>query len=193
MARQSYSGGNVMWLLGGAVLGAVASRFLAPAVAQGMGTACAAMGHDPFEPLIRGHRIFESLLTRMEDTPDEPPGRRIQLFLRLKRRLAAHALAEEDIVYPLLHDEADAKQEARGLYDEHADIKMHLHALEQMPDGPKWTTRVRTLRELVEKHARDEEEVEFPRLRQLLSERDKSRLAGNIRREKSLISDRPAL
>ena len=46
--------------------------------------------------LIADHRIFESLLTEMEKSADNEYLHRTQLFLRLKRRLAAHAMAEED-------------------------------------------------------------------------------------------------
>jgi iron-sulfur cluster repair protein YtfE (RIC family) len=148
------------------------------------------MGRDPFDALIADHRRFIALLRDMEQSQSR--GRsafhRAQLLLRLKRGLAAHALAEEDVVYPLLHDEAKAIEETKHLYDEHADMKIHLHALEQMPkDAPEWTARARALRQLVEEHARQEEDVDFPKLRRALSEQAAARLSSNLQREKALI------
>lgn len=173
---------------GGAVAAVVASRLLPPLIAQAAGSARAAGGGDPLETLIADHRRFVGLLSEMEQSADTATFQRTQLLLRLKRRLAAHALAEEDIVYPLLHDEAQAVDDAKHLYSEHADIKIHLHALEQMPkDGPEWARRASALKQLIEAHARHEEEVDFPRLRQVLSEQAMRQLAGHVYREKALI------
>lgn len=173
---------------GGAVAAVVASRLLPPLVAQAAGVARAASGGDPLETLIADHRRFVALLTEMEQSSDTATFHRTQLLLRLKRGLAAHALAEEDIVYPLLHDEAKAADDAKHLYSEHADMKIHLYALEQMPkDDPEWAARAGTLRQLIEAHARHEEEVDFPKLRQVLSEQAMRQLAGHVQREKALI------
>ena len=123
----------------------------------------------------------------MEQSPDSATFHRTQLLLRLKRALAAHAVAEEDIVYPLLHDDAKAVDDAKHLYSEHADIKIHLHALEQMPkDAPEWAQRAGALKQLIEAHARHEE-VDFPRLREVLDEQAMRHLAGHVQREKALI------
>lgn len=177
---------NMAAFAGGAATAVIASRVLPPLLAKASGAAGAAMGHDPFEELIADHRKLVALLTEMEQ--DRGRLSRSQLLLRFKRRLAAHALAEEDVVYPLLHDEAKAADDAKHLYDEHADIKIHLHALEQMPkDAPEWTGRVGTLKRLIEEHARQEEDVEFPKLRQALNEKATVRLSGNIQREKAFI------
>ena len=145
-------------------------------------------GGDPLETLIADHRHFVALLTDMEQSPDTAKFHRTQLLLRLKRRMTAHALAEEDIVYPLLHDAAKATDDAKHLYGEHADMKIHLHALEEMPkDDPEWVERVRALKQLIEAHARHEEEVDFPKLREVLDEQATTRLAGSVQREKALV------
>ncbi len=176
--------------LGGMLAAIVVSRLLPPVAAQARGSTSAVFGKDPFDALAADHRHFLSLLTQMEES--QARGRsalhRTQLLLRLKRGLAAHAMAEEDVVYPLLHDEARADHEAKHLYGEHADIKIHLYALEQMPkDSPAWTDRVRELKRLIEEHARQEEEVEFPKLRAALDGERIARMAGHIQREKALI------
>ncbi|HEV7367560.1 hemerythrin domain-containing protein [Arenibaculum sp.] len=173
---------------GGAVAAVIASRMLPPLVAQAAGTARAAAGRDPFSVLERDHRVILSLLTRMERSPDNATGGRMQLLLRLKRRLAAHALAEEDVVYPLLHDVAHAPEDARHLYAEHAEMKMHLFALEQMrKDDSRWAVRASELRLLIAGHVRQEEEVDFPKLRRRMDERTTRAAAGGVQREKAFI------
>lgn len=181
---------DVASFVGGMLAGAMASRVLPPLLAEAAGAARAAMGHDPFAELIADHRKLVALLTAMEQSQSRgrSDAHRAQLLLRFKRRLAAHALAEEDVAYPLLHDAAGAAQDAKHLYGEHADMKIHLHALEQMPKGaPEWVTRVRALKQLIERHARHEEEVDFPRLRQALGAQARTRLSGDLAREKAFI------
>lgn len=173
---------------GGAVAALIASRVLPPIIAQTGGTARRMAGGDPFEALARDHRAFLSLLADMEESADGAAMGRTQRLLRLKRRLAAHALAEEDIVYPLLGDRPEAADHADQLYREHAEIKKHLYALEHMPKGDSaWRDRVHALRTLIASHARQEEEVEFPALRAMLDERAMRRLSGEVEREKALI------
>jgi hemerythrin superfamily protein len=147
-----------------------------------------ASGRDPFEALIADHRHFVALLTEMEQSPEDAKFHRTQLLLRLKRRMTAHALAEENVVYPMLHDDAKAADDAKRLYGEHGDMKIHLHALEQMPkDHPDWVERVRNLKHLIEAHARHEEEVDFPELRRVLGETETRQLSAHVQREKAMV------
>jgi hemerythrin superfamily protein len=172
----------------GAATALIAARILPPFLGQATGAAWAASGRDPFEGLIADHRHFVALLTEMEQSPEDARFHRTQLLLRLKRRLTGHALAEENIVYPTLHDDAKAADDAKHLYGEHADIKIHMHALEQMPkDHPDWVERVRALKQLLEGHARHEEEVDFPELRRVLDETAMRQLSAHVHREKAMV------
>jgi hemerythrin superfamily protein len=173
---------------GGAAVAFFASRLLPPFLAQASGTVRAAAGRDPFDMLANDHRIILALLEDMEHSPDNATFSRMQKLLMVKRRLSAHALAEEDVIYPMLHDAAGAVSDVRHLYAEHAEIKMHLHALEMMAkNDPNWARRAGELRALVESHARQEEEIDFPKLRAALSERERRQMAGSMQREKALL------
>ena len=112
-------------------VGMIGGRLLAPLIASASGNMRTRMGSDPFDRLIEDHR--QVILDEMESTgPDSSRAQKGKLLLRVKRMLGKHAMAEEDVVYPLLHDGAHAESETRQLYDEHADIKIHLYELEQM-------------------------------------------------------------
>ncbi len=144
-------------------------------------------GADPFALLIEQHRLLLSLLDKMEQTTPEQGWKRMRLFLRLKRTLGKHALAEEDVVYPLLHNQAHHEQDTKHLYQEHADMKILLYELEANPTGAEWVENVRRLRGLIEPHARQEEEVEFPKLREILNEQSQMKLSGQIHREEAML------
>jgi len=170
---------------GGASVALIASRLLPPIVAQAFAVRDAG---DPFASLVEDHRRFLDLLGRMEQVQGSSVLNRTQMFLRLKRGLAAHALAEEDVIYPLLNDAAGAEIDAERLYAEHGKVKTHLYALEQMVgDEMAWARRAGQLRALIAEHARDEEETQFPRLRQLLDEQATARLSRHVRREKAML------
>lgn len=124
----------------------------------------------------------------MEQGGDAGTLQRTQWLLRLKRGLAAHAMAEEDVIYPLLSEQAGEQEAAAQLYAEHGAMKTHLYALERdLGDGAAWMDRVAALRNLIADHARQEEDVEFPRLRRLLDEDSAKRVARHVRRERALI------
>ena len=188
MERNGISMRDITAIAAGVAAGVIASRLLPPMAAQAVGGIRARSGGDPFDRLVQDHRRILSLLDRMQEAPENHRGERTKLFLQLKRTLAKHALAEEDIVYPLLHQEVHAVQESKQLYDEHADIKIHLFELERMlKANENWSRRVESLRDLVERHARDEEQVEFPKLREALDNRKKRTLTQHIRREEALV------
>jgi hemerythrin superfamily protein len=187
MYRRNHTGlDKTPALLGGMLLGVLAARILPPFLAMACGDARARAGHDPFEGLIADHQRFRDLLQRMESAGARV--QRLQLLVRLKRGLAAHAMAEEDILYPMLQDEADAKPDPTHLYAEHAAMKVLLFRLEKkMLNGADWSEDVRNLRELVTEHARHEEEVDFPRLRDILDRQGSIALARKLSREKALV------
>jgi hemerythrin superfamily protein len=174
--------------VGGLFFGVIAARLLPPIAAIACGAMRVKAGRDPFDVLVADHRRFESLLTEMARAAQGSVAQRAQLFLRLKRRLAAHAMAEEDIVYPMLRNGPELEQHSRQLYAEHAEIKVLLFALEHSLNKQRdWSEAVTKLTDLILVHARLEEEREFPRLRESLSQAQRAMLAGNIAREKAMI------
>jgi len=172
----------------GAAGGVLLARIAPVLIANASGFVRSAAGQDPFAGLIREHRELLSLLTKMEHAQKESSLKRTALFLKFKRTIGKHALAEEDIVYPLLQDEAERASEIEKLYREHARMKVLLFELERaIKDDQAWVARVRDLRAEIEPHARQEEEVEFPRLRSLMDAKGTAELSRKIRQEEALI------
>lgn len=181
-------GRGARWFAAGAALAFLASRVMPPMAGRAIGAARVAAGGDPFDALASDHRFFLDTLDAMAETADGATLRRNTLLLRLKRALTAHALAEEDVLYPLLHQQASGKEAAERLYREHAEIKMRLYAIEHaVADDASWREEVRGLRALLAAHARDEEETEFPRLREALSASAKSQVSSEMQREKEFV------
>jgi iron-sulfur cluster repair protein YtfE (RIC family) len=179
---------QIALLTAGVAAGILGSRLLPPLIASANGARRARSGGDPFEMLIADHREILALLEEMESLPADATTRRASSFLMFKRKLAKHALAEEDIVYPILHDEGHNAQASKELYDEHADMKILLFDLEnRLKSGADWSEQVRSLRHLIEGHVKVEETVVFPELRQLLGQSRGPAVSGQIGREEALI------
>lgn len=167
----------------GIAAGVVASRLLAPVAAARYGAVRAHLGADPFETLTQDHRTILSQLREMENS--EPS---MKSFLRVKRALAKHAMAEEDAVYPLICEETFSRQQAEHLYAEHGEMKMLLYRIENcVRRKSDWREPVTKLRDMIERHAREEEEVEFPKLRAALAESQRKELSMQIEREEALV------
>jgi hemerythrin superfamily protein len=179
---------NTGVLAGGILVGAVASRLLPPLFANVNGSVRAKLGADPFQLLEEDHRSMELLLEKLRTSSDDSLAARTVAFMSLKRKIGKHALAEEDVVYPLLHEHANAQEDAYRLYREHAEMKIHLYELEAaLKKNGEWKERFQSFDYLIREHIRDEEEKEFPRLREMMNEKQSICLSGLIRREESLV------
>jgi hemerythrin superfamily protein len=179
---------NMLLVGAGAMIMAAATRMGSPLAGRAIGSMRALAGTDPFDALAQDHRKVLALMEAVEATSESATHRRTAMLLQIKRMLTAHALAEEDIIYPMLHDDAARKEQALKLYREHADIKVKLFELEhKAKDDPSWIADMRALHRIVENHAREEEEVEFPKLRAALDETQRASLLSEVHREKAML------
>jgi iron-sulfur cluster repair protein YtfE (RIC family) len=165
-------------MAGGLAVGMMTSRLLPPLLASAAGSMQVRLGRDPFQRLVRDHRQIQSLVDRMVGASEDSVARRTALFLSLKRALGKHALAEEDVVYPLLHGAAAGA--AKQLYGEHAEMALKRDA--------GWTGRVQALQELIGRHIREEEEVQFPKLQATMDQQQRRSLSAQIHREEALLA-----
>ena len=172
----------------GAMLMLAAARMAPPFAMRAVGSIRGMAGTDPFDALAQDHQKALMVFDHIEATDNSMVTRRNTLLTQLKRMIAAHSLAEEDIVYPMLCDDAHRREEALKLYRDHAEIKVKLFELEVKPkNDPSWISDLRALRQIFAAHAHEEETIEFPRLRAALDNSRRVNLLGKVSREKSLL------
>jgi hypothetical protein len=123
-ASSGFSGRDALMFGAGAMLALVASRVAPPFASRAFGSLRAMTGTDPFDALAQDHRRVLALMTRIEATDQSAITRRNIMLTQLKRMIAAHSLAEEDIVYPMLHEDAHRREQANKLYRDHAEVKV---------------------------------------------------------------------
>lgn len=183
-----FSSRSMMIFGAGALLMLAASRLASPFAGRAIGTLRAIGGTDPFDTLAQDHRNVLALFGRIEETDTSQVMRRSTMLQQLKRMLTAHALAEEDIVYPMLHDDAHRREQALKLYRDHAEVKVKLFELEhKAKDDPSWIEDIRNLHRMIAEHAHEEEQIEFPKLRAALDDGQCTSLLGEVSREKSML------
>ncbi|WP_300974608.1 hemerythrin domain-containing protein [Sphingomonas sp. LHG3406-1] len=107
-------------------------------------------------------------------TDDSDTGKRASLVKTIHYALNKHAHQEEQVVYPALR-QANETVDADHLEHEHGYVKTYLYRLENMEkDSAEFLPTVREFRQLIEEHARMEEEQVYPRFKAALTpEQDK--------------------
>lgn len=145
---------------------------------------------DVVELLIRQHEQIKALF---EQVPPAAGAQRRKAFAHLRRLLAIHETAEEEVVHPRARYEIErgaAIVQAR-LGEERA-VKKLLSELEGMDiDSPAFTEKFAVLRAAVLAHAELEEREEFSQLRADLDDQQLRRMADAVRLAEEIAPTRP--
>jgi hemerythrin superfamily protein len=119
---------------------------------------------DGIDLLVRQHQEIHNLFQEVEQNTGH---RRAEAFDRLRRFLAVHETAEEEIVHPLARrsiPHGDRVIQAR--LEEENKSKRMLQELERMgPADPRFEPLFARFRTAVRQHAEHEEQEEFPALK----------------------------
>jgi hemerythrin-like domain-containing protein len=111
---------------------------------------------------------------------------RTRLFNALKRELTAHKEAEESSFYAALSDLPGIGDRIEESLEEHVDIEELLEELTDLDtESDDFIAQLRELKEEVEHHVDEEENVIFPLAREHLAAAEAERLARAMQQEKS--------
>jgi len=142
-----------------------------------------AAGNEWDEILKLEHKATLAKFDMLLATDDSDTGKRASLVKTIHYALNKHAHQEEQVVYPALR-QANETVDADHLEHEHGYVKTFLYELENMKkDSPEFLGRVREFRNLIEEHARMEEEQVFPRFKQALSPEQDKKITGLMNKE----------
>lgn len=135
-----------------------------------------ALASDWCEGLMREHEATLAAIDRLAATSAEHPQRRTVQLTAIKHMIGRHALEEENVIYPMLRRGGDGENIGE-LHKEHGEVKAMLYELTQMDKAdPAFDVTLRRLRDALEEHMREEEEVLFPALRDRLSVEENRKL-----------------
>ena len=178
----SWGNGNTGAIVGAAIAGVaigIAANYGRKFIVQSV----SGISGDWDEVLATEHEMTLAIFDKMLATDESQTWKRSRLLLQLEHALDKHAHEEEMIVYPALR-EANQRTDAEHLNEEHLQIKTYIYELHQMgADSPNWLEKVREFRDLVQRHAHEEEENVFPAFKQNLSEEQNDKITSLVNRD----------
>ncbi|HEX8573939.1 MAG TPA: hemerythrin domain-containing protein [Allosphingosinicella sp.] len=146
---------------------------------------------DWFEALKAEHVSMLDIFDKILSTGIDQTAMRASLVMKLKFILTAHAIQEENVIYPALRQAGSGH--ADSLDSDHGHMKSHLHQLETMAkDSPEWLPQACDFRAILMEHMRHEEVEVFPAFRQRLSPEENKRLTSLMDRERTKLNLGPA-
>lgn len=136
-----------------------------------------AMARDWCEGLTREHEATLAAIDKLAATSADHPQRRTVQLTALKHMIGKHALQEENVVYPMLRRSPEGGETFGDLHKDHGEVKAMLYELTETDKADTaFDATLRNLRDALEEHMREEEEVLFPALRERLSEAENRKL-----------------
>ena len=124
--------------------------------------------------VLAEHEVFRRAFAALEDLGVEELA---AAWEELHAKLEVHAVAEEQLFYPLLAQEADGEQEtAEGVHD-HNEIRHAAAAVGEHEVGSdEWWEAVRTTRQVNADHMAEEEVDFFPPFKQAVDDEQREAL-----------------
>jgi hemerythrin-like domain-containing protein len=133
---------------------------------------------DGIDLLEQEHRRFEELLKEGEETTERAKKSRRAVLKTLTSSLNAHELMEESVLYPALHSHAEARDAVLEGFEEHHVADLIVKELQDVAeDDEQWGAKFKVLKENIEHHIKEEENVMFPMARGLFSREELQELA----------------
>jgi hemerythrin superfamily protein len=146
---------------------------------------------DVVDELTTDHREALEILDRLGTTLD--PEERRDLADTVIGELVRHSVAEEMYVYPAMREHLpDGREVTEHDAEEHKELERVMKELESTATGdPRFDELVADLAEKLRHHVHDEEDEQFPRLREQLPRETRVELREQVDRAKKLAPTRP--
>lgn len=139
--------------------------------------------------LLAQHHTIDSLLALVSTTGGRA---RQTAFDDLREMLARHETAEEMILRPITKDIPGGEAIADARFAEENESKAQLAELEDLDvDSPEFETKFAAFRTAVLAHAKAEERLEFPALRQNTDEATLQKATGRLQRAEAMAPTHP--
>lgn len=138
-----------------------------------------------FDLLIKDHKKVQVLIDDLLATSPNAKNQRQKLLEELKSELQCHEKIEEDIVYPVLKEKKELKDKTLEGYEEHHVIDVLLAELDALDfKDEMWKAKLTVLKENLQHHIKEEEEIIFPNAIKVLSNKELDTIETEIKHQK---------
>ena len=146
---------------------------------------------NPITMLKADHTKLRRLLRELSESGDRAVKQREQLVRDIERELKTHAQLEEELFYPTfkaLAEDSDAEDLFFEATEEHHVVDMVLPALKAAnPKSQEFKAKAKVLKDLIEHHAKEEENQMFTQARKLMSDEQMEALGELMQQRRETI------
>ncbi|HEX7075467.1 MAG TPA: hemerythrin domain-containing protein [Hyphomicrobiaceae bacterium] len=137
-----------------------------------------------FELLKQDHDEAKALLTQICESEDGKE--RGELFKELRKKLLAHAHAEQKVLYEPMKKQEETKDIALEAVVEHEVVERLVEDLSRSRsrDSDAWLARATVLKETLEHHIKEEEGEMFEKARSVFDGKTLEKMAEQIQKAK---------
>jgi hemerythrin superfamily protein len=136
-------------------------------------------GEDAVAILMNDHRQIKGLFDKLLQGDGST---RTRIIDALKPLLVVHNATEENVVYPAIHSIAQRPHHANGLYHQQDAAEIAFFELGMVdPGDPEFIRKAADLRDALLAHVLDEEDTEFPYLREAMTPEAMRKLTADVR------------
>jgi len=141
--------------------------------------------------LKEDHARVKKLLEEFAETTDRGVKVRRELLDKITMELEIHTQLEEELFYPAYKHAVETKEDRKLFFEaaeEHALVKETLKKLAKTKvESEEFGARAKVLKDLVEHHAREEENDMFPAARKAMGEELLSNLAQEVEARRDVL------
>jgi hemerythrin superfamily protein len=137
------------------------------------------------ELLKQDHQKVKQLLEEATHASDQ--NNRKDLFDKIDTELEIHAHIEETVFYPALEQHEELQDMVAQALEEHQEVKTLLEEIEELgSESHDFGGKLQELMESVQNHVAEEEGEMFPKVREVLDERELDELARQLNSAKGV-------
>lgn len=139
-----------------------------------------------YEVLSEEHEEARKILEELAGTSENEGGKRRKLGSQVATALISHNEAESQTLYQRLLDFDELREQVEAHQDEHEEANEELRLLLDMDvEDSDWLDKLKEIKQAVEQHIEDEEEVLFPEAKRHLEVSEAEELAERFNEEQS--------
>ncbi len=146
--------------------------------------------HELLSFLEKQHTELRKLISELEEKTTRRDGNKAEAFTALKKLLVPHMKSEEEIFYPLLLENEDARLFTYMAYEVHRMASIIIGDIdEERNNEERWAAQFRVLRQLFFDHIDQEEEDLYAFLEQFDAGRMKGALEALQEKQRSVVEE----
>lgn len=135
--------------------------------------------------LKQDHKKVKDILKQLNNTTSKAAKTRQKLFATLVENLTPHEKFEEKHLYPDLIQTKKSKEKVLEAYEEHHVADLIIEELKKTPFNSEiWKAKLAVLKENLEHHIREEEEILFPFANKTLSKTELAEIGAEYQAKK---------